>query len=98
MKHQVIEKGLMVPCQGPEFIWEGKGHKEVLDREEFFVLSVEPDRGLMILALRATAMATGTGLAFGVIAFGAMDEEFACLGCAAGADCLDGTQMPWQKP
>jgi len=31
-KHQLVNKGLMIPGQESEFIGKGKGHQEVLDR------------------------------------------------------------------
>ena len=95
IKHQVVDKGLMVPGQEPEFIREGEGYQEILDREELFVLPIQPDRDLMILALGATAMATGSGSPFGVVAIGTMHEEFPGLWCAALSDGLDGALVAW---
>ena len=88
----------MIPGQESEFKGEGKGHQKVLDRYKLCLLSIQPDRGLMILALGATAMATGAGSPFSVMALGAVHEEFPGLGCAALVDRLDGAQMTWQKP
>ena len=52
----------------------------------------------MILALGATAMAAGARSPFGVMAFGAMDEDLPGLGFAALADRLYGAEMAGQKP
>ena len=61
-------------------------------------MSIEPDGGLMILALGAAAMAAGARSPFGVMAFGAMDEDLPGLGFAALADRLYGAEMAGQKP
>lgn len=88
----------MIPGEKSEFIGEGEGHQKVLDRQELCLLPIQPDRGLMILALGATAMAAGAGSPFGVMAFGAVHEEFPGLGCATLADRLYGAEMAGQKP
>jgi len=51
----------------------------------------------MILALRATAMPTGAGPPFGVIAFGAVHKELSGLRCSALPDCFDGAQVAGQN-
>lgn len=79
-KKKVINKGLVIPGQESQLIGKRKGDHEVFHRQELLLLAIEPKGSLMILALRAVAVAAGTGLACGVTAFCALNEYLTACG------------------
>ncbi len=97
-KKELINQGLVIPGQESELVGERKGCHEVLDWKNLFVLAIQPERGFMVLALWATAMAAGTGLPYCMTAVTALHEQLAGFRCPAPADRIDGAQMAGQKP
>jgi len=78
VKEAVVDSGLMTPGERSEFKGQGEGDHEVLDRQELEALAVEPLGGDMVLAFRATTMATGQGLVNLRSAIVALESYFAC--------------------
>jgi hypothetical protein len=92
-KKKVINKGLVIPRQESQLIGKRKGDHEVFHRQELLLPAIEPKGSLMIPALRAVAVAAGTGPACGVTAFCALNEYLTGLRRPASSDRCDGLQM-----
>ena len=92
-KKKVVNDGLVIPCQEPEFIGKREGCHEVVNRQKLFPLSIQPDRGFMILALWAASMSTGTRSQRGMTAAAALQHQLFGLLCSAFTDCIDCAKM-----
>jgi len=62
-KEKVLNEGLVIPCQGSQFIGKRKGCQGVVNGQELFLLTIQPECRVMILALGATAFARRSGVA-----------------------------------
>ncbi len=87
-----------MPGQGPELIGQREGRHEGVNGQELGLLSIQPKRGFMVLALWAAAMSTGAGSLNGMTAVRAFDEQLSGLRCPATPDGLDGSQVIEREP
>jgi hypothetical protein len=92
-KKKVVDEGLVIPCQESELIGKRKGCQEIIDRQKLFLLAFQPERRVMILALRTAAMPAGTGPPFGVTAATALNKQLSGFRCPASLNRINGAQM-----
>lgn len=92
-----VHPALMTPGQGSELPRQGECHHEILDRQQFGALSVQPLTGLMVLALRTTSVPTGARLSPIQITARAMPMDMAGIGGAATLDGADGPAVAGQE-
>jgi hypothetical protein len=92
-----VHGALMAPDQWPELTRQGKGHHEILDRQQFGLLSVQPLAGLVVLALRATSVPARPGLSPVEVTVMTMPQDFAGIIGAATLDGADGPAVAGQE-
>ena len=88
-QEQVIDHALMRPSQAPEFGRQGERDQEVLGRHEPLHLPFQPLLRLVVLTMRAVAMAAGVWNQDLVLATGALHLH---LGTGVSAALLDGRE------
>lgn len=96
-EQNAVQHGLMTPGEGPEFAGQSESGHEVLDRQEFGPLAVEPHGSGMVLTLGTTAVAARAGALLLCGTCGAAQLYRARIGCAAAAYCTDGPQVTGQQ-
>jgi hypothetical protein len=94
-EQQIVHLALPTPDQPSQLSWNREGNEEILHRQKFCLLSLNPALAIVVLAVGATAMAARVGHLEPVLAIAALQHHQVAL-AAAAAHGLQGLMVAGQ--
>jgi hypothetical protein len=96
-KQQIIGRPLLGPEQSPQLRRYRDGDHEIVNRQQFGFLALQPLLAFVVLAVGAAAVTTGMGENCLMVAAVAFQHHDAAVLIAAAAHGLQISMMAWQK-